>query len=307
VRPALIALDWGTTALRAHLLGTGGAVLEARAEPWGIARLPEGGFAAAYDGIVHGWPRLPAIASGMVGSALGWVEVPYRPCPAGEEDLAASLGTVPGRDLHVVPGLLDAGRPDVMRGEETQVVGALALRPELADGALLLMPGTHSKWVRVAAGRVRGFATYLTGELFAALRGHTILGRPARDAGAAPEEEGREAFARGVLAAAESPDRLAPLLFTARSLVLTGRLGAAASVEYLSGLVIGDEIRAGLAGGTVPAALIGDPSLCRRYTVALGLLGAPEPAVLADAAPAGLWRIAVAAGLIDSAAAGDAA
>jgi 2-dehydro-3-deoxygalactonokinase len=214
----------------------------------------------------------------------------------------------------VVPGLSRGGdapddRPDVMRGEETQVVGALALRPALARGALVILPGTHAKWVAVADGRVRDFATFMTGELFALLRDHSLLGRPARAAATEPApEEREEAFARGVLTARDAGQGLAPLLFATRALVLAGRLAPAASLDYLSGLLVGDELRAGLAsplataaaGRGEPPLLVGEPALCRRYAVAFQLLGVPDAATLAGgaASAAGLWQIASRAGLV---------
>ncbi|AHG91843.1 2-keto-3-deoxy-galactonokinase [Gemmatirosa kalamazoonensis] len=298
---SLIALDWGTTTLRAYLLDARGTVLATRAEPWGIMRLPAGGFAAAFDDVVSalGAVDLPAIACGMVGSAHGWIAAPYCPVPAGETELAAALAPVPDRRVHVVPGVERRGeRPDLMRGEETQIVGALALHPELARRATFVLPGTHAKWARVVDGRVHDFATYMTGELFAVLRDHSILGRPARDTEAPSAAESADAFARGVRAATGAPSGLAPLLFSARAAVVTGAVAAAASLDHLSGLLLGDEIRSALATAGPPDALVGDPALCARYARALALLGHHDVPVIADAAPAGLWRIAVHAHII---------
>ncbi|HEY0779416.1 MAG TPA: 2-dehydro-3-deoxygalactonokinase [Gemmatirosa sp.] len=327
--PGLIALDWGTSSLRAYLLGAAsGTVLDRRAGPWGVTRVPEGDFAAVLDAVIGAWrarsPGLPAIASGMIGSSRGWVDVPYCSCPAGLDELAAALASVPDDALRIVPGLVRPGdAPDVMRGEETEILGALALRPELALRSVLVLPGTHSKWVTVAGGRIENFATYMTGELFAVLRDHSILGGAARDAAvddAAVDDTGvdetrveetavRAAFARGVTAARESAGGLAPILFSARALVVTGRLAAGASLDYVSGMLIGDELRCGLAGMGVPAvgatpdaalriALVGDAALCRRYAAAFRLWGVGDVAVVDGAAPAGLWRIARRAALV---------
>lgn len=291
----LVALDWGSSSLRAYLLGEGGQILDRRSEPWGILQLPEGDFRSAFDRITAGWSSasapVPAIASGMVGSAQAWVEAAYVDLPAGAEQLARGLAPVPDTPLRIVPGIAQRGSsPDVMRGEETQIVGALTAKPELGD-ALVVLPGTHSKWVRLSAGRVREFTTYMTGELFAVLRAHSILGRLA-PVGTGDSGAGDAAFARGVLAAQRSAGGLAPLLFSARASVLVGDLPAASSLEFLSGLLIGDELRAGLAAGQAPAALIGDPALCARYVAALEQLGISDVPILADAAPAGLWAIA---------------
>ena len=185
-RPRLLALDWGTSVLRAYLLGDDGAVLEERRKPWGIMRLPEGGFVGALQGIAGDWraaaPGLSTIACGMVGSVQGLCEAPYARCPAGGEALASALlavDVVAGWRMHIVPGVRrDGERPDVMRGEETQVMGVLARAPQFASRATLVMPGTHSKWVQVQEGRIVDFQTYMTGELFAVLSEHSILGRP---------------------------------------------------------------------------------------------------------------------------------
>ncbi|CAN5898846.1 2-dehydro-3-deoxygalactonokinase [soil metagenome] len=298
--PSLIALDWGTSSLRASLVGDDGRVLDTRIEPWGIMQLPHGDFASAYDAITAEWVGydVRTIAAGMIGSANGWLTAPYCPAPAGADDLAAALTVVPGVSLSIVPGVATYGdRPDVMRGEETQVVGALALHPHLAAHSVVVLPGTHSKWVQVIDGRIRDFTTYMTGELFAVLRDHSILGRLAV---AAPDDnaERTEVFARGVLAAQDAPGGLAPLLFSARALVLANRLAANACMEYLSGLLIGDELRCGLLRDGRPAALVGDGALCERYASALQLLGISDVQVMVGAADAGLWSIACRAGLV---------
>jgi len=292
----LIALDWGTTSLRAYLLGDAGMVLERRAEPLGILNVIDRDFAGVLASITDRWrgenPELPAIASGMIGSAQGWIEAPYVGVPADLSAVAGGIVMVPGSGLAVVPGVAQRGAsPDVMRGEETQIFGALAERPELGRLATLVMPGTHSKWVRVADGGISRFTTYMTGELFAVLRGHSILGRLATGA-PPPDGAPSSAFGRGVRHAAGASEGLAALIFSARSGVLVGDLPASESLEYLSGLLIGDEVRAGLAGGERPDAIIGEPSLCVRYAAALAELGVHDVTVLDDAAPAGLWSIA---------------
>ena len=294
--PALIALDWGTTSLRAWLLDARGEVLAMARAPLGVMQVQNGDFAGAFDAVTAGWPDLPALAAGMVGSRQGWVEAPYLACPTGLDDLAGALVPAPGRRLWIVPGVLrTGGAPDVMRGEETQIVGALALRPELNARARLVLPGTHSKWAEVSGGRVQTFATYMTGELFAVLREHSILGRPAAQAGSGAG--GEDAFLRGVEAAREA-DGVASRLFSARALVLTGGLPASDSLDYLSGLLIGDELRSALAGSEAVPLLIGEPALCARYALALRRFGLTGAAILEDAAITGLWRIAAAAGLV---------
>ena len=295
--PLLLAVDWGTTALRGALLADGGAVLVERASPCGLLSVPPGGWRTVFEAEFGDWlatsPGLPCLMAGMVGSRQGWAEAPYCACPAGPLDLAAQLLWLqPGR-LAIVPGLsTDAGGlPDVMRGEETQVFGALALLG--LDDATLVLPGTHSKWVTVQGGRITGFATHMTGECFALFRQHSILARtlPAADPADAWDAE---AFDRGVLQA-QTPGGLLHHLFCVRSLSLFDRLDAASGASLLSGLVIGEELRA----QALPAAVrtsgvvaIASAALATRYQRALGLLGVPVQTVGTDATWRGLAALA---------------
>ena len=295
----LIALDWGTSSLRAYLLGAGGTVLERRAESLGILHVRDRDFSAAYERIAGDWrrarPDLPALACGMIGSAHGWREAPYVPAPAGADEVARALVDAPADGLRIVPGVVQRGaHPDVMRGEETQVIGALAQHPKLARGALIVLPGTHSKWVRVVAARVETFTTYVTGELFSLLREQSTLGRLALERPDASRSERAAAFAAGVRRAREAGHAggLASLLFGVRAGALVGDLPTGASVDYLSGLLLGDELRSGLAAAGPPDALAGDPTLCARYADALAHFGVAGVPMLGDPAPAGLWTIA---------------
>jgi 2-dehydro-3-deoxygalactonokinase len=328
--PRLIALDWGSSSLRAFLLGDGAATLAQRHDDWGILRLPPPGGRAGFERVfaevagpwLRQWPGLPAVACGMVGSAQGWQEAPYVPCPADARALAAHAVRVAaplGAELWLAPGLRfdpPAGAPDVMRGEEIQVAGALELQPQWAERACFVLPGTHSKWAQVEAGRLVGFATHMTGELFAVLRQHSILGRlmPARTEAATPGSERRAAqdaafdasFVAGVRAArASTPGELGHQLFAVRTLGLTGGLAPELLGDYLSGLLIGHELVAGLAAsgrdGAAPLVLVGDPTLCRRYAQALEQFGARAGALLDNTAPRGLWAFARAAGLLPTA------
>ena len=209
--PQLIGLDWGTSSLRAFLMRDGQAV-ETRHADDGIQRLAGGGAAAferafvAITGEWLGrWPALPVVACGMVGSAQGWREVPYVATPADAPaivDHATTLTTAAGTRVLIAPGVLHQpahGAPDVMRGEETQVIGALQRDAAWSRAACLVMPGTHSKWVQVRDGRIAALATYMSGELFAVLRAHSILGRlmPA-DAAPADDATPSPGFLRGV-------------------------------------------------------------------------------------------------------------
>ena len=249
------------------------------------------------------WPGLKAIASGMIGSAQGWREAPYCQAPAGAAELAAGLVPVEtgSGPLFIVPGVRRGGRnPNVMRGEETQILGALSLAPDLAENSLVVLPGTHSKWVSVQEARIVDFTTYMTGELFALLREHSILGRPAK---AARSEAGHaktdwDAFERGVRALRDSDGGLSALLFSTRTLVLMGELEAASSLDYLSGLLIAEEFYAARPGADQELTLIGDAGLCTRYQRAAALFGLPAPRLIENPCAAGLWRIATMAGLV---------
>ena len=274
----LIALDWGTTSLRAYLLDAAGNILERRTGGPGIMKVEHGAFEAALEAFCGDWiaahPQAQLIASGMIGSKQGWREAPYCPCPASAADLAAHTINVPlaqGRLLTIVPGVscVDAasGVPDVMRGEETQVFGALP-----ATGRhVAVLPGTHSKWVWVEDGAIVSFASFMTGEVYAALTGHTILGRLMKlDA---PHDEG--AFARGVAYGLEAPQQLLHRIFSARTLGLFGALSEAALPSYLSGLLIGSEVGAALDmhTSTGKVTLLAGAELATLYARALTLAG----------------------------------
>jgi len=299
----LIGLDWGTTSLRAYWLDAAGEILETRARPWGVRHLPDGGFDAALTDITASWPRLPRLACGMVGSRQGWLEVPYMELPADTAQLGSavcSLRANDGSDVHIVPGLRNPYGPDVMRGEETQLLGALALHPALIPDSTWILPGTHSKWARVRDGAVTDFCTLMTGELFALLQQHSILCAGSGDAAANPD-----AFARGVIAARDSGSAGGfSRLFSARALMLDGTLTSDAVPEYLSGLLIGEELRSGLASNRfrhdAPLQLIGDAALCARYRLAAAHFDIDLVESLLDAAARGLWQIACDIGLVNA-------
>lgn len=295
----MIGLDWGTSSLRAYLMGPDGAWLDHRQRPWGVRALPSDGFAGALDDILAGWPASPLLAAGMIGSRQGWQETDYQELPAGEDTLVAGLQTVgdpKARGMRIVPGLQDPASGDVMRGEETQVFGALALEPSLTESSRLILPGTHSKWVNIRNGCVTGFSTLMTGELFAVLRDHSILGagRPAKAPDPAQE---RAAFDLGV-ATAKDAGAVGALgrLFSTRTLVLSSRLAPDQAPAYLSGLLIGEEWRIARTAGWLepqtPLCLVGDTALCARYQLAARHFGLPQPRVIEHATSQGLWRLA---------------
>lgn len=299
---ALIGLDWGSTQLRAYLYDGQGQVLEKRTFSHGIRHLPEGGFAAAFAQAVGHWPEVPVLACGMVGSRNGWLEVPYLDTPTSVDRLAGALSALDasGRTLHLVPGLRDPARPDVMRGEETQVAGVVAQSPEVARHGCLLLPGTHSKWVSLRDGVVSGFATVMTGELFGLLTQHSILG-----AQLPPAIDDDHAFRRGVSMARDSGAAGAlSRVFSARTLMLDGVLAPSSVSDYLSGLLIGDEMRIAVAAGWADPSssvhMVGEGALCDRYLKAADMFGLTVHKAPDATTSHGLWRIAQAAGLIST-------
>ncbi|MFZ3281868.1 2-dehydro-3-deoxygalactonokinase [Pseudomonas sp.] len=322
----LIALDWGTTSLRAYKLAADGVVLEQRALSSGIMQLPKtpriingrectNGFELAFDEACGDWldaqPDLPVIACGMVGSAQGWREAAYCETPANVANLGNSLQTVVslrGTVVHIVPGVIQRSRlPNVMRGEETQVLGVLQNLPIEAGADLLIgLPGSHSKWVDVVDGCITHFDTFMTGEVFAVLSEHSILGRTQQQSATFDAQ----AFDRGVQVAQSADGELGVLstLFSARTLGLTGELSPMAQADYLSGLMIGHEL-AVLASAqrrrrnnpNLPSIiLIGNAQLCARYSRALDACGFANVTLAEQATERGLWQLALAAGLIDS-------
>lgn len=318
--PALLGLDWGTTRLRAFLLAADGRVLAEAHSPHGLRHLPPPGGVAGFEAAlaqVAGawraqWPDLPLLAGGMVGSQQGWREAPYLDCPARPADLLAHAVAVPLADgglLHIAPGLRHrpvGGPPDVMRGEEVQIAGALA--SQAAPELVVLLPGTHAKWARVSRGQILDFCTHMTGELFALLRQHSLLAQLMPDAAIAPEPAAAEqGFQHGLqLAAQAGPGDLGHQLFAVRTLGLDRQLPAEALPDLLSGLLIGHELRAGLAwlqrSGAAgwPLVLVGDDALCQRYAQALQHFGQPVAAQLGNTAPQGLAHMAAADGWLGS-------
>jgi 2-dehydro-3-deoxygalactonokinase len=313
---ALLALDWGTSSLRAFLLDGRGHLMAERHSERGLMHLAHpgvAGFEHALGEVAGDWlrarPGLPAVACGMVGSAKGWREAPYVPCPVDTRQLAAQgcwVDSASGSRVLIAPGVLhdpDQGYPDVMRGEETQIAGALALHPEWAGDACIVLPGTHAKWARIEGGRITSFWTCMTGELYAVLRQHSLLGQTMSDVGATADEAAA-AFACGLaLARRSQPGELTHQLFAVRTLGLRQRIGAGALPDFLSGLLIGHELVYGLGrlatmgAGAVPLLLAGDVALSRRYARAFEALGHPPAAVLGNTAALGLYHFALAAGL----------
>ncbi len=290
----LIGIDWGTTSLRGARLGGSGQVLESREFPRGILTVPAGQFEAVFHELFGDWMQAAdslCLISGMAGSRQGWQEAPYCPCPAGFAELGQHLLWLqPGR-IALVPGLSCLGAdalhtPDVMRGEEVQIFGALQLAGR--DSATLVLPGTHSKWVQVQGGRVTQFQTFMTGEVFALMSQHSILGKTLDLQGAFSEA----AFLQGIDQSQQAGSVLHHL-FAVRTLGLFERLSAAQLSSYLSGLLIGEELRAQeVSNDAGPLILIGSVALTLRYTLALQHLKIPCQSRGAEATWAGLFALA---------------
>jgi 2-dehydro-3-deoxygalactonokinase len=265
-----IAVDWGTTNRRAWRIGASGAVEDSYEDAGGITVIPEGGFPAEVEFLRDRLGDWPMLLGGMVGSNRGWREAPYVPCPAGTAEIAAAICWIDAR-TGIAPGVSQDRRdaPDVMRGEEVQIIGALA-SGALQPDALVCLPGTHAKWVRLVEGRIAGFVTFMTGEIFALLGDHSIH---------APQLEGTArpgpGFAAGVAASMEC-DPLMCLFRLRAAALLDAPIGDAPS--YASGLLIGAEMRAGLAQlpGADPC-FIGRPELCALYAAALAQVRAETP------------------------------
>lgn len=300
---ALIAIDWGTTSARAYRMDAAGAVLDVRAAPLGIAKIQDGRFGAALAHLLGDWSDadVPRLACGMIGSRQGWVEAPYVTCPALLGDLVAGIVKAPQGVLAVVPGARTRdtyGVPDVMRGEETQIVGGVAAHE---DRVLVAMPGTHSKWACVEAGRLVDFMTFMTGEMWSLMLKHSILGRlavaPAAGAVIGP------GFAKGVVRGL-GPGNLAHDAFGARTLVLAGELAGEEVADWLSGVMIGREVRNARTWGQCHGfdgarlRLIGEDALVARYEQALMQADVAVERAPAHAAALGLWRIAMRAGIV---------
>lgn len=281
-----VCVDWGTSRMRATLCEfreaglhevdtrTGPGVHTAR------GRLEETLFDTIEPWIAE-WGQMPLLLSGMVGSNIGWRHLPYLKCPIRPAEVAGQCLTFENRGHRVVmvPGLEcvnDLGQPDVMRGEELQVLGWLAGNAMHGRGEwLVCLPGTHTKWVTVLDGCILSFRTAITGELYSLLVRHSVL--LARDGGPEGESEfDMEGFLAGVDQSSARPEAILQLLFSTRSRMLRGVAPPDAAASYLSGLLIGNDCATIVGRGNAQwrnVALVGDPTLCQRFSTALGRLG----------------------------------
>jgi 2-dehydro-3-deoxygalactonokinase len=286
----MIAINWGTSNFRAYRLDLNGAVQAERTSGRGAATVPQDGFPDVVIAEVGDWIRAgesQLLMSGMVGSRLGWKEAPYVQVPATFDQIASKVirldvGFV---DARIVPGLIgvdESGVPEAIRGEETEILGA---GYALSDSRYLCLPGTHTKWVRMEDATIATFTTSMMGDVFRAIREGTIL----RSVVPHPEFN-QKAFLQGV-ARSMQPGELLHHLFGVRTLVLTERMEEASSSSYLSGLLIGHDIKP-MVRTREAVHLIGDPELCLLYATALRWYDVCSTLEEPGAALRGLKRIA---------------
>jgi len=296
---ALIAIDWGTSHVRARLVDGAGTVLAESRSDDGIARLAAGAHEPAFRRLTAGWPAVPAIMAGMIGSRQGWREAAYLECPAATGALAEAVvrfGAADGRPIAIVPGVMlrsPSRDGDVIRGEETQIVGLVDGEPDF-DG-VAVMPGTHSKWVSIAGGVIGDFQTVMTGELFDLFAHKSFLRHSvAQDGGdltASPD------FALAVRRTVGEGLPFLTALFSVRARALIAEVKPDDNLAYLSGLIIGGEIAAAQATGRLAPGtslrIIGARSLGRAYAEALAVAGWQAPVLDGDQlALAGLIHLA---------------
>lgn len=302
---ALIAVDWGTSRCRAMLLDGTGAILAEAESGDGIAALGGQGHEEAFDRVVAGWPDRPAIMAGMIGSRQGWREAAYVTVPTSLDALTAGLlrfETSAHRPLAIVPGLVlrsEARDGDVIRGEETQLVGLMEKEPDFEG--LAILPGTHSKWAAVRGGEITSFQTFMTGEMFELLAKKSFLRHSVSelvdDLASSPDFE---------LAVRRSVEAELPFLaavFSVRVRQLLNGVSGDDNLAYLSGLVIGGEIAAarkiGLRKAGEAVRIIGSRSLARAYLRAFHILGEDaETLDGTDLVRAGLVKLARANGML---------
>ncbi len=321
-----IGIDWGTSSARAYAFDRQGEILATASDlpeqAMGVQTLRQrlgreptsNDFGAALETLLGALSgsvsarHVPILACGMIGSKQGLVDAGYSPCPTSPASLATHLvqAQCGPFNLWIAPGLrmpsFTGVLPDFMRGEETQVLGAQV------DG-LFVLPGSHSKWIDVNQGLITQFETHFSGELFAVLKEHSILGRLFAAPSSEPASHGipqpvftheqSEAFLRGIDTAKKHPQNLLQHLFSTRALGLAGQLTAAGGESFLSGLLIGHEVCAALSsrGNITEVHLVGSPQLCERYTQALERFSI-KAHTLGNTSALGLWRLGCAAKLI---------
>ncbi|KQV32330.1 2-dehydro-3-deoxygalactonokinase [Rhizobium sp. Root1203] len=287
--PAYVAVDWGTSSFRLWLIGADGSILGESRSDEGMTTAARTGFPAVlatHLAKVAAPDTTPVIVCGMAGAKQGWVEAGYIDVPTSLSAILTGAVAVPGqsRDVRILPGLAQRAKamPDVMRGEETQLLGALGSGSKGSQA--VCMPGTHSKWVHVTDGNVTGFSSFMTGELFDAISKHTILAHAVAGADQLPADT--TAFEDAVRAAFERPAMATNLFFTARSGQLLHGLTATGAQARISGTLIGIEIAGGLseAGKGVSISLVASGRLQGLYETAFKTLSLSYTTIDADTA-----------------------
>ncbi|MBQ2262574.1 MAG: 2-dehydro-3-deoxygalactonokinase [Loktanella sp.] len=282
IKAAWIAVDWGTSNMRAWALSASGSVLAQARSDKGMGGLTKAEFEPALLALVDDWldGPTPVIACGMVGARQGWVEAPYAatPCPPLSSGFARVASNDPRLDVYVIPGVKQMQPADVMRGEETQIAGYLAQNPNW-DGVICL-PGTHTKWAHISAGEIVSFQTFMTGEFFATLASHTVLRHSV-----AQDGWDDAAFETGLSDAYARPEKLAGRLFSLRAEGLLHDLPGSSARARLSGLLIGAELASAKPywlGQQI--AVIGAGALASLYVKALAMQAVFATQVNAEAA-----------------------
>ena len=286
----MIAVNWGTSNFRAYKLDAQGHVEAEKSSGRGAISVPSGGFQDALMAEILEWMDMHenrVLMCGMVGARRGWKEAPYLQVPTAFDQIVQGVIKldVDGLDARIVPGLIGMdsnGVPDVMRGEETEILGCAA---QVGNNVLFCLPGTHTKWVRMDDGRIGSFSTSMTGDLFKAIRENTILRSCTQH-----EPNDESAFLLGVARAGQEGE-LGHQLFGVRTLVLTGKMSDTSASSYLSGLLIGREVRE-MAHKEDDVHLIGEAGLCALYQKALLEFGVSSTIEPEGAALRGLLRIA---------------
>jgi 2-dehydro-3-deoxygalactonokinase len=264
-----IAADWGTTNRRAYLVGPDGALQDEMEDGKGILSVSKGGFPEAVAELRARLGDRPMLLAGMIGSNRGWVEAPYVAAPAGGEEIARQLVWPESGRTAIVPGVsyLDGQAADVMRGEEVQIVGAVAAGLVPTD-CLLCHPGTHNKWVELRGGRIAAFRTVMTGEIFNLLKNNSILADLLGNS-ASPDRSFASGVGHGLAA-----DDLTAELFSVRARVLLGRGKREEAPSYISGLLIGADVRIGMRMRSEEEIIVmGRPELTGLYAAGLAIAG----------------------------------
>lgn len=308
----LIGVDWGTSRMRAYLLDESGDILESRHTERGITTCTKETFPQVLTEALASWQTqaapLPILMAGMVGSKQGWAEVPYLPCPVSPTQLAQKLHSLPlgdlpaplqGSHLAIVPGITARSLgdlPDVMRGEETQIVGLLETYPWWQEGWLCL-PGTHAKWAYIKERKIVRFETFMTGEAFALFSQHGLLSRWIQET---PQTPNKQAFLQGAQTAQRKGGVLHQL-FGVRALSLDGQLEVTHQQDYLSGVLIGHELQSALMGHPdafeTTIHLVGAGPLLAKYEQACTAMGLSTKVLPGEEAVAkGLFYLAQEAG-----------